>query len=40
MKKAITHLKKADAVLASIIERAGAYKGNYIVDKMANMPLH
>jgi DNA-3-methyladenine glycosylase II len=29
MKKAITHLKKADAVLAGIIERAGAYKIHY-----------
>jgi hypothetical protein len=26
MKKAINHLKKADAVLAAIIDRAGAYK--------------
>jgi DNA-3-methyladenine glycosylase II len=29
MKKAITHLKKSDAVLAAIIERAGAYKIHY-----------
>jgi DNA-3-methyladenine glycosylase II len=29
MKKAITHLKKSDAILAAIIERAGAYKINY-----------
>jgi DNA-3-methyladenine glycosylase II len=29
MKKAITHLKKADPVLASIIDRTGAYKINY-----------
>ena len=29
MKKAITHLKKSDAVLATIIERAGAYKIHY-----------
>jgi DNA-3-methyladenine glycosylase II len=29
MKKAINHLKKADAVLAAIIDRAGAYKINY-----------
>jgi DNA-3-methyladenine glycosylase II len=29
MKKAISHLKKADAVLAAIIDRAGAYKINY-----------
>ncbi len=29
MKKAITHLKKSDAVLAAIMERAGAYKINY-----------
>jgi DNA-3-methyladenine glycosylase II len=29
MKKAITHLKKADIVLASIIERAGACKISY-----------
>jgi DNA-3-methyladenine glycosylase II len=29
MKKAIVHLKKADAVLAAIIERAGAYKIRY-----------
>jgi DNA-3-methyladenine glycosylase II len=29
MKKAIVHLKKADAVLAAIIERAGAYKISY-----------
>src|SRR5215467_6075041 len=29
MKKAITHLKKCDAVLASIITRVGAYKIAY-----------
>ena len=29
MKKAITHLKKSDAVLAQIIERAGPYKITY-----------
>src|SRR5580704_2139211 len=29
MKKAIAHLKKADPVLAAIIERAGAYKIHY-----------
>jgi len=29
MKKAITHLKKSDPVLAAIIERAGAYKIRY-----------
>ncbi len=29
MKKAITHLKKSDSVIAGIIERAGAYKINY-----------
>lgn len=29
MKKALTHLKKSDAVLAAIIERAGAYKIQY-----------
>ena len=29
MRKAITHLKKSDAVLAAIIERAGAYKIRY-----------
>ena len=29
MKKAITHLKKSDAILAAIIERAGAYKIRY-----------
>src|ERR1700730_15373 len=29
MKKAITHLKKSDAVLAAIIDRAGAYKIRY-----------
>jgi DNA-3-methyladenine glycosylase II len=29
MKKAITHLKKSDPVLAAIIERAGAYKIHY-----------
>jgi DNA-3-methyladenine glycosylase II len=29
MKKAIVHLKKADAVLAGIIDRAGAYRINY-----------
>jgi DNA-3-methyladenine glycosylase II len=29
MKKAITHLKKSDAILAAIIERAGAYKIHY-----------
>ena len=29
MKKAITHLKKSDTVLAAIIERAGAYKIQY-----------
>jgi DNA-3-methyladenine glycosylase II len=29
MKRAIVHLKKADAVLATIIERAGAYKIHY-----------
>lgn len=29
MKKAITHLKRSDAVLGAIIERAGAYKINY-----------
>ena len=29
MKKAIVHLKKADAVLAAIIDRAGAYKIRY-----------
>jgi len=29
MKRAINHLKKADAVLAAIIERAGAYKIHY-----------
>jgi DNA-3-methyladenine glycosylase II len=29
MKKAIAHLKKSDAILAAIIERAGAYKINY-----------
>jgi DNA-3-methyladenine glycosylase II len=29
MKKAISHLKKSDAVLAEIIERAGAYKIRY-----------
>jgi DNA-3-methyladenine glycosylase II len=29
MKKAITHLKKSDPILAAIIERAGAYKIHY-----------
>jgi DNA-3-methyladenine glycosylase II len=29
MKKAITHLKKSDGILAAIIERAGAYKIHY-----------
>jgi DNA-3-methyladenine glycosylase II len=29
MKKAITHLKKADVILAGIIERAGVYKIHY-----------
>jgi DNA-3-methyladenine glycosylase II len=29
MRKALTHLKKADTVLAGIIERAGAYKIHY-----------
>jgi DNA-3-methyladenine glycosylase II len=29
MKKAITHLKKSDAVLAAIIDRAGPYKIHY-----------
>lgn len=29
MKKAITHLKKSDSILAAIIERAGAYKIEY-----------
>ena len=29
MKKALTHLKKSDAVLAAIIERAGPYKIHY-----------
>jgi DNA-3-methyladenine glycosylase II len=29
MKKALTHLKKSDAVLAAIIERAGPYKIQY-----------
>jgi len=29
MKKALTHLKKSDTILAAIIERAGAYKIQY-----------
>src|SRR6204780_5465179 len=29
MKRAIVHLKKADSILAGIIERAGAYKIHY-----------